>query len=219
MPHIISFVGKSNSGKTTLLEKIIKILTSKGLKICTVKHDAHSFQMDREGKDTYRHKAAGASAVIISSKEKYAVICDTSYDLPLSELILKLPADCDLLITEGYKKEPMPKIEIFRKGHNTEVLCKDMEELLAVATDDFDNEAIPSALKKLNLNEPEQICDFLIDFISSSKKINISEILVNDKPIKDLSGEDALTLQRIKSEMNKLSFRDKRITIISEGDL
>ena len=113
MPNIISIVGKSNSGKTTLIEKLVPVLSKKGYKVATIKHDAHSFEIDKEGKDTYRHKKAGAKAVIISSSEKVALIKDVYKEADLDDLTMLLPDDIDIILTEGYKRSNMPKIEVW----------------------------------------------------------------------------------------------------------
>ena len=115
MIPILSIVGKSDSGKTTLIEKLLPELIRRGYRIATVKHDVHGFEVDREGKDSWRHKKAGAHTVIISSPQKVALIRDVEKDLTLDELREKLVQDVDLILSEGYKKDVQPKIEIFRK--------------------------------------------------------------------------------------------------------
>jgi molybdopterin-guanine dinucleotide biosynthesis protein B len=133
MPPIISVVGKSKSGKTTLIEKLIPALKQRGYKIGTVKHAYHRFDMDKKGKDSWRHKAAGADTVIVVSPGAIAMIKDDHSD-SLDEL-KKYFEDMDLVITEGFKHKHAPKIEICRAARNTEPLCRGNSELVALVTD------------------------------------------------------------------------------------
>ena len=132
---IISIVGKSDSGKTTLIEKLVPELTRRGYRIATVKHDVHGFEVDREGKDSWRHKQAGAHTVVISSPEKVALIRDVEKDLTLEEIRERLIQDVDLILSEGYKKDVQPKIEIFRKEKHKELLCTKEDNLIAIVSD------------------------------------------------------------------------------------
>jgi molybdopterin-guanine dinucleotide biosynthesis protein B len=135
MIPIVSIVGKSDSGKTTLIEKLVPELTRRGYRIATVKHDVHGFEVDREGKDSWRHKQAGAHTVVISSPEKVALIRDVEKDLTLEEIREKLIQDVDLILSEGYKKDVQPKIEIFRKEKHKELLCTKEDNLIAIVSD------------------------------------------------------------------------------------
>lgn len=130
---VISFVGKSESGKTTLLEKVIRELKLKGIKLAIIKHDAHRFEIDHPGKDTWRHGQAGADIVAISSPEKMAIIEKRERELTLDEVIERIPP-VDIIITEGYSQEKKPKIEVFRSEAHQKLLCP-TEELLAIASD------------------------------------------------------------------------------------
>ncbi|MEN8211974.1 MAG: molybdopterin-guanine dinucleotide biosynthesis protein B [Thermodesulfobacteriota bacterium] len=132
-PKIITIVGKSNSGKTTLLEKLITHLTQKGYKIGSVKHAHSGFEMDKEGKDSWRHKKAGAASTLVISEDKIAMIKDdkTSY---LEKMQFYL-ADSDIILAEGFKRQNLPKIEIFRRQSvHKEPLCRDDENLIAFVT-------------------------------------------------------------------------------------
>lgn len=135
MIPIISIVGKSDSGKTTLIEKLVPELTRRGYRVATVKHDVHGFEVDREGKDSWRHKQAGAHTVVISSPKKVALIRDVEKDLTLEEIREKLIQDVDLVLSEGYKKDVQPKIEIFRKEKHKELLCTKEDNLIAIVSD------------------------------------------------------------------------------------
>ena len=100
-PPIVCIVGSSGAGKTTLLEKLIPELTCRGIKVGTVKHDVHGFEIDKPGKDSYRHKQAGAVVTIISSPKRIGMVMDTDHDLDLGEL-LPFYSGVDIVLTEGY---------------------------------------------------------------------------------------------------------------------
>ncbi len=158
MTPIVCIVGKSDSGKTTLLEKIVKDLTSRGYKSATIKHDAHSFEIDHEGKDSWRHKQAGAAMSIISSPSKLALVADTDHDLTLSEIRDIYIRGTDLIITEGYKREHHPKIEVFRREMHRELLCSDDKNLIAIAGNPT---TAPSQIPIFDLEDVTPLCDFI----------------------------------------------------------
>jgi molybdopterin-guanine dinucleotide biosynthesis adapter protein len=143
MIPIVSIVGKSDSGKTTLIEKLLPELTRRGYRIATVKHDVHGFEVDREGKDSWRHKKAGAHTVVISSPRKAALIRDVERDLTLDEIREKLIRDVDLILSEGYKKDVQPKIEVFRKEKHQELLCAKEDHLVAIASNQTFDVGVP----------------------------------------------------------------------------
>jgi molybdopterin-guanine dinucleotide biosynthesis adapter protein len=130
---IVTLVGTSNSGKTTFLEKLIQALKLKHITVGTIKHHGHDFEIDKPGKDTWRHAQAGADAVVISSPEKVAVIRKVREELAL-DAVAELLGPVDIIITEGYKRSNKPKIEIIRVAHRSELLSSP-EELLAVVSD------------------------------------------------------------------------------------
>jgi molybdopterin-guanine dinucleotide biosynthesis protein B len=143
MIPIISVVGKSDSGKTTLIEKLLPELTRRNYRIATVKHDVHGFEVDREGKDSWRHKKAGAHTVVIASPNKVALIRDVEKDLTLEEIRDKLIQDVDLILAEGYKKDVQPKIEVFRKEKHKELLCTEKDNLVAIVSNQTFNIGVP----------------------------------------------------------------------------
>ncbi|PAB56808.1 molybdopterin-guanine dinucleotide biosynthesis protein B [Anaeromicrobium sediminis] len=130
---IVCVVGKSNVGKTTLVEKLLRELKKRDYKVGTIKHDVHGFDVDKPGKDTWKHAQAGADSVIISSPYRVAMIKKVEKEWTLDELI-KLHHDMDLIICEGFKRSNKPKIEIVRRERSTENICSP-EELLAIASD------------------------------------------------------------------------------------
>lgn len=111
--NIVLIVGKSKSGKTTLIEKLIPELNSRGLRVGTVKHAHHGFEIDHTGKDSFRHREAGAEIVALSSKDKIAIQMIIQKEMPLNEIIQTyFPDDLDLVLVEGYKDEQGLKIEV-----------------------------------------------------------------------------------------------------------
>jgi molybdopterin-guanine dinucleotide biosynthesis adapter protein len=141
MIPLVSVVGKSDAGKTTLLEKLIPELKRRGYRVATVKHDAHSFEIDQPGKDTWRHRQAGADVVVISSKDKMAIIRRVDEELSLLQ-IAEMITGVDIILTEGFKRGPAPKIEVSRREKSTELLCT-ADELVAIATDQHFDLAVP----------------------------------------------------------------------------
>lgn len=159
MPPVVSFVSKKDSGKTTLLEKLIPELIGRGHRVGTIKHDVHGFDIDREGKDSWRHKQAGALTVVISSPRKLAVVKDMAEEARLDDIVSAYFADMDLVITEGYKKAGKPQIEIFRSAaHKTPL--HDMNKpntLIAVVSDVFPDLGVP----RFGLEDIQPIADFI----------------------------------------------------------
>lgn len=135
MVPVISIVGRSNTGKTMLIEKLLPEIKRRGYRVATIKHAAHRFEIDKPGKDSYRHYLAGADAVMISSKEKVALLKrNLGQEISLNQLIKQLPP-VDLVLTEGYKKGDKPKIEVHRRDLNQILLCSG-KELVCVATNE-----------------------------------------------------------------------------------
>ena len=148
---IISVVGYSDAGKTTYLERLIHELVNRGIRVSAVKHDVHGFEMDTPGKDSYRLKHAGASMAIISSPKKVAVIADADHDMSLVEIRERFISNVDLIISEGYKRDIHPKIEVFRGGVKGEagegirekLLCGQGDNLFAVVSDTVVKTSVP----------------------------------------------------------------------------
>lgn len=155
MPPIVSIVGRSESGKTTLIEKLIPVLTQRGYRVGTIKHTHHAVDIDRAGKDSARHRSAGAGTVMLASPGQVAMFKATASEA-LDELIRYFD-DVDLLITEGYKRENKPKIEVLRAAVGSELLCRHDPELVAVATDASLNVHVPV----FRLNDPAAIAEFI----------------------------------------------------------
>ncbi len=135
MIPILSVIGRSNTGKTTFIERLIPILNAKGLRVATIKHHLHDFESDREGKDSYRHKKAGARISMIVSPRKVAFTADTERELTLAELVSAYVRDVDLVIVEGFKGERTPKVEVYRYSEGLAPLCRSDPDVFAVMSD------------------------------------------------------------------------------------
>ena len=132
---IVSIVGKSNSGKTTLLEKVISDLAARGCRVATIKHNKHGFNIDHEGKDSYRHKKAGAHITVVSSPHQLALVSDVDHDHSFDEIRDKFISGVDIILTEGFKVNDYPKIEVYRAELKRELISKKEDGLIAVASD------------------------------------------------------------------------------------
>ncbi len=135
----ICIVGPSNSGKTTLVSKLIGDLTKKGFRVGTIKHAAHGFELPKEGKDSFVHKSSGAKISVVASPSQVAVVRDTEEEWgPLK--LLSLMDGVDLVILEGFKGSNLPKIEIFKKEEGRELpLCLGQKELVAIVSEEESN--------------------------------------------------------------------------------
>lgn len=136
MIPVIAIVGRSKSGKTTLIERLIPEFIRRGYRVATVKHHGNDFPIDHEGKDSWRHKEAGAHTAVISSPQKVALIEDVSQDLSLAELATRFIRGADIIIAEGFKRESHPKVEVFRKEIHPHPLAPELENVIAVVSDD-----------------------------------------------------------------------------------
>ncbi len=179
MIPIISIVGKSDSGKTTFIEKLIPELNRRGYRVATVKHDIHGFEVDREGKDSWRHKQAGAHTVVISSPTKLALIRDVEKDLTLAELRERLIQDVDVILSEGYKKDIQPKIEIFRKEIHETPLCTKEDNLVAIVSDQEVSIDVP----RFSLEDIQGVGDFIEETFLKQKQKDRIVLKVNGKGI------------------------------------
>ncbi len=179
MIPIVSVVGKSGIGKTTLIEKLLPELTRRGYRIATVKHDVHGFEVDQEGKDSWRHKKAGAHTVVISSPQKMALIRDVETDLTLEEIREKFIQDVDLILSEGYKRDVQPKIEVFRRGDDRELLCTQEDHLIAIVSDQAFEMGVPSFF----LDDIKGLADFIEKKFLTAKREKEVVLKVNGKTI------------------------------------
>jgi molybdopterin-guanine dinucleotide biosynthesis protein MobB len=158
--NVVAFVAKSNTGKTTLLEQVIRELKNRGYKVGAIKHDAHSFDIDHPGKDSHRLTAAGADTMLITSQEKLALIKRHDVSPPLEQLVATYFSDVDIVLTEGFKMSSLPKIEVHRKERSPTLLCRGEHHdpmLVAVASDEALNLDVPV----LDLNDIKSVTDFV----------------------------------------------------------
>jgi len=157
LPPMVSIVGHSGAGKTTLIERLIPSLKARGLAVGTVKHDVHGFDMDRPGKDSWRHKAAGASTTVLASPSRVAMVMDVERD-PLPSELAPLFRGLDIVLAEGYKRGDRPKVEVFRGSDRQEPLCQGDPNLLAVVTDKNWDGGVP----RFDPEDIEKLADFLV---------------------------------------------------------
>ena len=166
MIPIFSIVAsRSNMGKTKLVCDIITELKLRGYRVATIKHDIHGFDIDHPGKDTWLHRKAGADIVSISSKNRMAMIEEVEKEYKLDEVIEKIE-NVDIIITEGYKKEDKPKIEVFREEIGDKLISRE-EELFAIVT----NKEFGNNIPEFNF---EEIKD-LVDLIEEKFQLNNSK--------------------------------------------
>jgi molybdopterin-guanine dinucleotide biosynthesis adapter protein len=163
---IFGFAGYSGSGKTTLIERLIPLITAKGLTVSLIKHAHHTFDVDQPGKDSYRHRAAGCTEVLITSSRRWALIHELrgAPEPELSEQIRHI-SPVDLLLVEGYKREPIPKLEIYRREVGEPLIHPHDPHIVAVATD----AALDTKLPQLDLNDPARIAEFILDHVGLAR--------------------------------------------------
>ncbi len=140
-PALVAIVGKSDSGKTTLVEKVVPELVKLGLRVGTVKHDAHSFEIDHPGKDSWRHGQAGAEAYVIASPERLAFIAKLERGAAARRIVDRFYDGFDIVVAEGYKRTAPLRVELFRVGAgHTEPLCGPGEAIALVTDAELEHE-------------------------------------------------------------------------------
>jgi molybdopterin-guanine dinucleotide biosynthesis protein B len=153
------FAGWSGSGKTTLIEKLIPRFTKRGLRVSLIKHAHHTFDVDQEGKDSYRHRHAGATEVLVTSSRRWVLMHELrGTQEPSFEEQVKHLSPCDLLIVEGFKHAPIPKLEVWREATGEGLLHSQDPHIVAVASD----AKIETKLPLLDLNDDAGIADFIL---------------------------------------------------------
>jgi len=176
MPHIVAIVGKSNSGKTTLMEKLIAELSSRGYKVATIKHAPQESSFDEPGKDSWRHTQAGSKAAIISSRDKLVLIKPLKSEATMEEIAYLLGEEYDIILAEGYSQGETPKIEVHRKEAGP--LLPKARKLIAIATD----EPLDIKTRQFTLDDSKSIADLLEKGFIRPKRERIS-LYVNHAPI------------------------------------
>jgi molybdopterin-guanine dinucleotide biosynthesis protein B len=164
---ILGVVGWRNSGKTTLVEALVREMTARGLRISTVKHAHHAFDIDVPGKDSHRHREAGAHEVIVASGQRWALMHELreAPEPPLVELLAKL-APCDLVLVEGFKQGTHPKIEVARVKREEGLIADQDDTVIAIATDDV---MLAGRHLALPLNDATAIVEFIHRHFNSAR--------------------------------------------------
>jgi molybdopterin-guanine dinucleotide biosynthesis protein B len=166
MMRIIGLAGWSGSGKTTLITKAIPRLTARGVRVSTIKHAHHGFDLDTPGKDSFMHRAAGATEVVISSANRWAILHELrgAPEWNLADLLTKL-SDVDLILVEGFKRDRLiPKLEIHRVANGKPLLYPEDPSIAAIACDS----TLPSAqVPVVDLNDIEAVVDVLLKYAVS----------------------------------------------------
>jgi molybdopterin-guanine dinucleotide biosynthesis protein MobB len=159
---VLGLLGWSGSGKTHLLTRLLPLLIARGLSVSTVKHAHHGFDLDQPGKDSYQHRAAGAREVLIASGRRWALLHELNEpEPPLSELLARM-SPVDLVLVEGFKSNPHPKIEVFRPSLGHAPFWPERTDVVAVATDDAITDC---PLPLLDLGQPAVIAVWCLGFL------------------------------------------------------
>src|SRR5258706_11082106 len=156
---VIGIAGYSGSGKTTLIEKVIPLLAGQGLRVSLIKHAHHEFDVDQPGKDSYRHRHAGCAEVLVSSSKRWALMHELrgAAEPGLEEQVRRL-SPCDVVIVEGYKSEPIAKVEVHRRASPTPLLYPEDAHVVAIATD----EPLDTFLPQLDVDDPAAVARFIV---------------------------------------------------------
>ena len=178
MRPIISIVGKSKAGKTTLLEGLIIELKRRGYKVAVIKHAGDDFELDKVGKDSWRLSQAGSEVVAVSSPHKLAVIRAVGRELGPRELSGFIGWDYDLILTEGFRQSSFPKIEVHCKEQGEGLLCP-LQQLLAIVTD----EPLDVDVPQFSRDEIQGLADLIENRLQAQRREDDIELFVNDVPI------------------------------------
>jgi molybdopterin-guanine dinucleotide biosynthesis adapter protein len=158
---VFGIAGYSGSGKTTLLERMIPVFIVESLKVSVVKHAHHRFDVDHPGKDSYRHREAGAAEVLISGGQRWVLMHELrGAPEPTLDQLLKKFSPCDIVLVEGFKGQPFPKLEVHRQAAGKPLLFPSDPDIVAVATD----EPLDTQLPQLDVNYPEAVAVFIMHY-------------------------------------------------------
>lgn len=157
--QVFGFAGFSGSGKTTLIERLIPEFRARGLRVSLVKHAHHGFDVDQPGKDSYRHRAAGCAEVLVTSAQRWALMHELrgAPELTLAQTVAQL-SPCDLVLVEGFKAAPVPKLEVYRPSLGKPLLHPYDKHIIGVATD----VPLKTLLPVLNLGDVPAIAAFIL---------------------------------------------------------
>jgi molybdopterin-guanine dinucleotide biosynthesis protein B len=155
---IFGISGYSGSGKTTLIERLVPLFTAGGLRVSLIKHAHHSFDIDHPGKDTYRHRHAGCTEVMITSSQRWALMHELRNEPePTLQDAIKLISPCDLLLIEGYKREPIPKLEVYRSTVGEPLMFPQDSHVVAIASD----QSVDTQLPQFSIDDVTAIAAFI----------------------------------------------------------
>ena len=163
--NVVGFAGYSGSGKTTLVEKLIPALKLRGLRVSVVKHAHHRFDIDHPGKDTFRHREAGAFEVVVASQNRLALMREFEQpsELTVHQLIAELYEGVDWVLVEGFKHSDLLKIEVWRAASGKPTRYLDDDFVVAIATDSPDQLPAATLRPVLDLNDADEVADFLVN--------------------------------------------------------
>lgn len=162
MSKIFGFAGYSGSGKTTLIENLIPRMVMAGFTVSLIKHAHHGFDIDRPGKDSYRHREAGCSEVLLTSDQRWVLMHELrGAPEPLLREQLEFLSPCDVVLVEGYKASPIPKLEVHRPAHGRPPMFFENRNIVAVASD----ERVDTPLPLLDINDYDGIAEFIMRFL------------------------------------------------------
>lgn len=173
---VMGIVGWSGSGKTSLLVELLPLLCASGLKVSTMKHAHHRFDVDTPGKDSFRHREAGASEVMVVTSSRWILMHESRQEPepPIESLIQRM-TPVDLLLIEGFKTHPHPKLEIHRQDEGKPLLCQDDADIVAVASDrPLSGLPVP----RLDLNDPPAIADWILAFTGLNPRLPGAQIVI-----------------------------------------
>ena len=158
---VFGIAGWSNSGKTTLIEKVIPCLTRRGLRVAVIKHAHHGFDLDRPGKDSFRHREAGATQVLMLSSQRWILMNELRDEAePALETQLEMLAGNDVVLIEGFKAAAVPKVEVYREANGKTPLWAENPHVVAVATNDLAECPLPL----LPIDDAEAVAAFILDY-------------------------------------------------------
>lgn len=159
---VFGFAGWSGSGKTTLIEKLIPLFVARGLKVSLIKHAHHTFDVDQPGKDSYRHRHAGCAEVLVSSSRRWALVHELrgAAEPGFAELLERL-SPCELVLIEGFKRERLPKLEVYRAATGEPLLHPEDGEIVAIATD----QRLDTRLPQFALDDAPAISGFILRYL------------------------------------------------------
>lgn len=172
---LVGIAAYSGTGKTTLLIQVIPLLQRRGIRVGMIKHAHHRFDVDTPGKDSYELRKAGAGQMLIGSRNRWALMTETpeeQQDPDLNYLIAQLdPSRLDLILVEGFKQQPFPKIELHRSSTGHPLLFPDDPHIIAIAHDE--KQPVATQLPQLDLNDPLSIADFIADYCQANPLIDL----------------------------------------------